>query len=94
MSISALFDGLCGFFEQIGDFIVMLWNLLTSHLELLGRYLGWMVKSIPELLSFLTQGWNYISKIMVALPSPIIDGIGLLIILPFAVIALKVVSKL
>lgn len=94
MSITQLFDGIADFFIQIGDFFVMLWNMLVSHLELLWRYINWMVKSIPEIFSFLVYGWGYISKVLIALPSPVIVGISMLIVLPFAIVAIKIVSKL
>lgn len=94
MSISALWNGISGFFVQIGDFFVMLWDMLTSHIELLGRYITWMVKSIPLLLSWLTRGWTYISKVLTGMPTPVVTAIGLVIIIPFVVLGVKVVSKL
>ena len=94
MSISALFNGISGFFVQIGDFFVMLWGMLVSHIELFGRYVKWLVTSIPELLSFVTQGFDIVSNVLLSLPSPIVTGIRLCLMIPFAVMAVKVVSKL
>ena len=72
----------------------MVWDMLVSHIELLGRYVSWMVNSIPQLLSWLTYGWGYISKILTGMPTPVVTAIGLVIVIPFAVLGLKVVSKL
>lgn len=92
MSLSGLWNGISNIFQQIGDFFVLIWDYISSGFELLVHYIDWMVKAVPMMFNFVTQGWNNISAVMVALPDVVSFAIAFVIVIPLFMLILKALA--
>lgn len=89
MSISGLWDGLVNIFVQIGDFFSLIWDYLSSGFQMLLRYLDWMVKAVPMMFNFITQGWTNVANVLIALPDVVVFAISFVIVVPLFIMILK-----